>query len=392
MNRNDAFALFHRVVELRHRPEEISTLFGVDHEPIVGFLDTGFPEEVALAAGYRPMLLTGDPSRAPETVTPHLDVSAPARIRSLYEVLATGGYDGLDVLCVTGGDRWIGETAGFFEVYAEVFGSPRIARTLYLERARGQFSAHRDYNRDGIAVLVEEMGAVSGRAVTEAALEDAISVLNRTRALLRRLEALRTAAVPTVSGADAAAVTLAALLSPRQAFNEALDAALDAVTASPAVGLRGPRVFVSGSSLDHSGHIELIEGLGGVVVGEDTEFGLRSAHHPVDEASGDPIGALADRLTYKFPESWAFGRERRLTMRTELAAATSPDAVIALHLQGDSAYGWDYPDFAAALAEQGVPALPLSDLDYALGDADDLSARIAAFLGGLTDQHDKEQA
>ncbi|MGL3150188.1 2-hydroxyacyl-CoA dehydratase subunit D [Microbacterium sp. A82] len=389
MDRDTAFSVFHHVVEARWDAAAITELTGGVDEPIAGFLDTGFPEEIAIAAGYRPMLLTGDLAVAPATVDAHLDVSAPTRIRYLYEALATGRHDAVEVLCVTGGDRWIGETAGFFEAYRSVFGAPDIAHTLYLERARGSFAEHREYNRAGMVLLAEQLSAIGPRAVTADSLQNAIRLVNRTRELLRRVEAIRASDNSTITGVDAAAIALAAMLMPKQRFNGLLEETLDALDErEPVGGLAGaPRVFLSGSSVDQLGFVRLIEDLGAVVVGEDTEFGMRYAHTPVRENS-DPFDALADRWTYKFPESWAFGRERRIAQRVEMAAATQPDAVIALHLRGDSAYGWDFPDQAEALRARGIAVLALPDTDYALEETAHLHAVIGDLLSGLDPRRD----
>ncbi|MGY1551343.1 2-hydroxyacyl-CoA dehydratase subunit D [Microbacterium sp. A588] len=382
MDCDDAFTVFHQVVANRWNPRRISELAGVTDEPIAGFLDTGFPEEIAIAAGYRTMLLTGDLAVAADRVSPELDVSAPARIRHLYESLVTGRHNECEVLCVTGGDRWIGETAGFFEVYREVFGAPDIAHTLYLERARGTFAEHREYNREGMRRFAAEISEIAPRRVTPEHLWEAVRLVNRTRALLREVESLRSGDAPLLTGVDANAITLAAMLMPKKAFNAALEASLNRRDRWSAPR-RGPRIFLTGSAIDHLGFVRLVEDQGAVVVGEDTEFGMRYAHTPVAESTPDPFEALADRWTYKFPESWGFGRERRITQRVQMAVEAEPDAVVAVHLRGDTAYGWDFPDQSDALEARGVATLALPDSDYALSDAHQLQESVASFIGGL---------
>ncbi|MEV4900301.1 2-hydroxyacyl-CoA dehydratase family protein [Citricoccus sp. NPDC055426] len=383
MSHDEPLEVFHRVVENRWDASAVAELSGGSAAPTLGFLDTGFPEEIAIAAGYQPMLLTGDLSRTPDLVDDHLDISAPSRIRYLYEALATGRHDACSVLCVTGGDRWIGETAGFFEVYSDVFGAPNIPHVLYLERARGTFAAHREYNRAGMELIAEQLSGIGPRTVTSERLWEAIRQVNHTRALLREVEALRAGDAPQISGVDAHAVGLAALVMPKAAFNASLEGALSNLGDAPSPSASRPRVFLTGSAVDHSGFVRLVEELGAVVVGEDTEFGQRYAHTPVAEDGTDPFEALADRWTYKFPESWAFGRERRIGARVDMAVGAAPDGVIAIHLRGDSAYGWDYPDQAAALQERGIPTLALPDTDYAMRDETRLRASIAVFLGQL---------
>lgn len=381
LERDEAFDVFHRVVRHRFDPAAITELSGTAPEPVMGFLDTGFPEEIAIAAGLRPMLVTGDITGGIDTIDEHLDVAAPGRIRHLYEALVTGRHDSCDMLTVTGGDRWIGETLGFLEAYTDVFGAPRVDPVFYLERTRGSYHSHRQYNLHNTRQFVRQLGERAPQAPTEQSLREAIALVNETRELLRGVTGLRAADVPQISGTDAHAITLAAMLMPKKAFNDALRAAL-AERRKDALDVSRPRIFLSGSSTDHAGFVELIESLGATVVGEDTEFGQRYADTPVEEQA-DPVEAIADRYTYKFPENWAFGRARRLAWRHRLATEAKPHGVIAVHLRGDAAYGWDYPDYAAGLAGAGIPAIALVDTDYALADRDALAAQITEFLEQL---------
>lgn len=373
-----AFDLFRTAVAQRFDPRGLAALGGVPDAPIVGYLDTGFPEELAIAAGCLPILISADPIGATSTADPFLDLGAPSRIRRLSDALITGLLDDIDLLCVTGGDRWLANTCGFVEAYRDITELPG-AEVAYVERARGTTPEHLAFNRGQFALLRNRLASMTGRTVEDREIAEAISLTNETRALLTRLADLRRSARPSVTGVDAHTITLASLLLPKALFNRHLREFLDA---EPAADVVRPRIFVSGSSLDHTALHAVIESAGAIVVGEDTEFGQRCAGDVIDETL-DPIDALARQQTFGFPEPWAFERDRRIAMRVEAAVAARADGEIFFHVAQDSSVGWDFPDQRAALQARGVPVLALVDQDDTLRQPDDVAEAVTVFVTGL---------
>ncbi|WP_028266871.1 2-hydroxyacyl-CoA dehydratase subunit D [Arthrobacter sp. MA-N2] len=378
---------FREVVANRFDPRAVDALSSFDGRPVIGFLDTGFPEELAIAAGYQPMLLTGDPTSGTGTADPYLDLSAPARVRHLTEAMVTGRYNSVDVLCVTGGDRWLANTHGFLEAYRQISATPDFGDVYYLERPRGTYREHREYNlrlqRDFRSYLEDR----SGKVIDDGDLAAAIRLTNETRSLLREVTALRTGDEPRISGVDSHTITMASMLMPKKAFNSELRHFLAHEVPTASVVAKGTaRVFASGSSLDHHRLHEIVESLPAVVVGEDTEFGARYAETPINE-SIDPMEAIADRYTFKAPEPWAFGMKRRIGMKVDAAVAARADVEVFLHLANDTSVGWDFPDQRNSLQEHGIPVIALADQDYVLDDAQAVSDKLADFFSQSKEEH-----
>jgi benzoyl-CoA reductase/2-hydroxyglutaryl-CoA dehydratase subunit BcrC/BadD/HgdB len=382
-------SLFRQVVENRFDPDALDSLASFGGRPVIGFLDTGFPEELAIAAGFQPMLLTGDPRSGTPTADPYLDLSVPTRVRHLTEAMVTGRHDAVDVLCVTGGDRWLANTHGFLEAYRQISATPDFGDVYYLERVRGTYREHRDYNLHLHREFRTYLQDRSAKAIDDDALAAAIELTNQTRALLSEVSALRKEDSPRISGTDAHTITMASMLMPKQAFNEALRKflATDVPVAGPTAE-GATRVFLSGSALDHGRLHAIVESLPAVVVGEDSEFGDRYAGTPVD-ASIDPMEAIADRYTFKFPEPWAFGMKRRIALKVDAAVAARTDCEVFLHLANDTAVGWDFPDQRAALQQRGIPAIALADQDYTFDDERSVSEKLGEFISGLDGDHNK---
>lgn len=380
-------SLFREVVANRFDPEAVDSLASFDGRPVIGFLDTGFPEELAIAAGYQPMLLTGDPQSTTGTADPYLDLSVPARVRHLTEAMVTGRYDSIDVLCVTGGDRWLGNIHGYLEAYRQISAAPDFGDVYYLERVRGTYREHRDYNLLLQRQFRDYLADRSGSVIDDNALAAAIKLTNETRGLLREVNSLLTGDDPRISGTDVHTITMASMVMPKQAFNTSLRQFLANEVPRAQVAAEGrTRVFLSGSNLDHGRLHEIVESLPAVVVGEDTEFGARYAETPVNEGI-DPMEALADRYTFKAPEPWAFGMKRRIAMKVDAAAAARADVEVFVHLLNDTSTGWDFPDQRSALKEQGIPVLAFADQDYTFADAHAVSEKLSDFISRSSGEH-----
>lgn len=354
---------------------------GAAGREIIGFLDTGFPEEIAIAAGLLPVLLTGDPNADCPATEGKVDLAIPGRARQLYEGLLTGRYAYLSALAITGGDRYLANTYGFMDAYRTQSGEASVATMYYIDRARGTYREHRDFNLQSLTKFRERLAAHVGRSVDEAALANAISLVNESRRLLQRLADVRAARPGVIAGTDAARIALAAMSMPKADFNAGLRSLLEHLPEEPLAADR-PKVFLAGSAIDHVELHGAVEAAGAVVVSDSLEFSGRYAHELVREDM-EPMEALADRYTFKFPDAWGFGRERRIAMQVKRASAAGADAVLYFHLQHDSPTGWDFPDLRDALAREGIPSTVIHDQPYRIADPGDFAARIGTVVAGL---------
>lgn len=354
---------------------------GAAGKTIMGFLDTGFPEEIALAAGMVPVLLTGDPHGTTAATEGHVDRATPGRARQLNEGFLTGRYDFADTVTITGGDRYLANTYGFLDAYQQASGQTVAKKLFYLERARGTYREHRDFNRDRMALFRHALAAHTGTAIDDDALSEAIAVINRSRRLLQRLAQARVSTPGVVSGTQAVTIQLASMLMPKQDFNAALETLLDDLPQQTPETDR-PKVFVTGSPVDHIEVHQALETAGALVVAENMEFAGRYDHTLVREDI-DPLEALADRYTYKYPDAWGFGRDRRISWNLKTARQSGADAVLFFHTRYDSSTGWDYPDLRAGLQRQEIPTFAVPDQPYLMGEEHRFAARIAEIVNRI---------
>ena len=189
---------------------------------VVGYLDANAPEELIMAAGCLPLLMTGDPASGTESGGKHLDGKATSTVRHLYEAILTGRYEFVDLILNIGGDKWLSNAYNFLTAEKMLDPTLKYGEVYYLERLRGTFKQHRDYNLDRLKDFREFLEAFTGKKITDESLEKAFEITNETRALLKRVSELRRADLPRISGSEALTIYLASMLMPKAKFNELL--------------------------------------------------------------------------------------------------------------------------------------------------------------------------
>lgn len=374
--------IFHRHYAQRWDAQRVTEGWDRSGHRIVGYTDVNCPEEIIMAAGCLPLLMTGRPDTGLPTAGHRVDRGSSLPVRYFYEAVLSGRYDFVDLIVTMGGDRWIANVHGFLEEERRVAqGNVPFGASYFLERLRTRFKQHRDFNLGRLNDFRSYLAHWLGRPITTAALAEAIGVTNESRRLLRELSDRRKAPEPWLSGRDALAIYSASMLMPKARFNTLMRDFL-AGSRPPASTAGKARLYMSGSIVDHLGLYELVESLPAVIVGEDTALGERYALEPVSTVL-EPMDALADRYTYKPLDPWMLGMDERIRFRVDAAKAARAQGVIFFHQQNDDPVGWDYPDQKRALEAQGIPVLTLFDQDYELRDGERVRAAIAEFIQQL---------
>jgi benzoyl-CoA reductase/2-hydroxyglutaryl-CoA dehydratase subunit BcrC/BadD/HgdB len=375
-----AFKTFQKYVNERWTYELVAKDWKESGKKVIGYLDVNCPEELIMAAGCYPLLMTGDPASSTERGERHLDRGASFRVRHLYEAILTGRYDFVDVICSTGGDKWLSNAYGFLTTEKALDPSLKIGKVYYIERLRGTFRQHRDYNRDRLLEFKAYLEEFTGKEITSQALSEAISITNETRRLLKQLSDLRKADTPRISGCNALTIIMASMFIPKTEYNAMLKRFLEnEVGVPPQQDSSKVRLFLSGSNVDNLQLYELLESLPVVIIGEDTAFGDRYFETLIGTDS-EPVEALADRYTYKPLDPWMFGRADRIRYKAQAAISAKAQAEIFFHIKYDDAVGWDYPDQRKELEKQGIPVLVFEEQQYKIVNKDEILNKTRAFL------------
>jgi len=378
-----AFEMFQKYYKERWNYELIAKDWKEKGRKVIGYLDINCPEEIIMAAGCRPLLMTGNPNSDTEASYKHMEFPSSLSVRYLYEAILTGRYDFVDLICITEGDRMLSSMFGCLSEEKQLNPFLKFGELYFLGRLRTTFKHHRDFYLDRIVRFREFLEELSGKKITNESLLEAFKITNETKSLLKQVSELRKTDPPRISGCEALSIIMASMLIPKVEYNKLLRQFLEKeVDSLPRKDASKVRLFVSGSPVDNLQLYELIESFPAIVVGEDTAFGDRYSDAPISEES-EPMEALADRYTYKPLDPWMYGMKDRIQYRVDSAIAAKAQAEVFFQLLGDDAPAWDYPDQKRELEKLGIPILLLESQGYRISAVEQVKDRIKAFVKAI---------
>jgi benzoyl-CoA reductase/2-hydroxyglutaryl-CoA dehydratase subunit BcrC/BadD/HgdB len=352
--------------------------------PIVGIMCEYAPRELILAAGGVPVCLCGgDPDTIPAAEL-HLPATLCPLIKSTYGYLIERANPFLEMA-----DLLIAETTcdGKKKMF-ELMGESRPTYVLALP-AKDDDEALPYWVEElrRFQQFLERRYAVS---ITPAKLRAAIAVMNRERALRRRLAEMMKADDPPFTGRqllDFKSI-ISAIPADLAQYERVLAAGAnhrasedgERPKAKPAADRRRVRVLLTGVPLVHGAErvMDLIEEHGGLVVCQENCTGLKPILEDVPEDAPDPLRALA-RKYFQLPCSVRTPNDRRFASLRILAREYRAECVVELIWQSCLTYAVEsYRVKRLAEQELRLPYLRL-ETDYSPAD----SARIAARLEAL---------
>lgn len=312
-----------------------------------GYLCTYAPLEVLHAAGFTPvrlMQLSGPVALA----NAHLPSFACAPARAVTERMLGGELDSLDGVLFTHtcdtmqcmADIWCMAGPGFMVI---PFSLPTV---LSHPNAQAYLVAEL---RQLAAILESEFGL----PVTEGALRVSIALYNEQRRLLSALYEHR----GSFSVEQLWSLTMAGMLMPVEEHNVLLQSSLPGTEAMLDASGKGPAVILVGAVLDDPIVPQLVDELGGWMVGDDLCTGSRYFDTLVDE-TGEPFAALAERHLQRAPCAVKYDAANpRAERLLRLLRTTEAQGVIFVLPKFCDPHAFDYVLRARALDEAGVPHL-----------------------------------
>jgi benzoyl-CoA reductase/2-hydroxyglutaryl-CoA dehydratase subunit BcrC/BadD/HgdB len=228
--------------------------------------------------------------------------------------------------------------------------------------------------------------------ITDAALVEAIQLMNRERGLRRQLADLMMADPPPLTGRQL--LDFKSIISGVEADLQQYERALERyerADASPKVTLHAPRstlhappvrILLTGVPLVHGAErvLELIEGAGAVVVCMENCTGLKPILEDVDlDSEPDPIRAIAKKY-YHLPCSVMTPNPGRFASLRALAAKFRPQCVIELVWQACLTYDVESFQVRKLVEEElRLPYLKITT-DYSPSDSARITSRVEALL------------
>jgi benzoyl-CoA reductase subunit C len=341
---------------------------------VVMYWCSNVPEEIIHAAGMLPVRITGNPLLPTSVGDLYMEESYCTLVRAIFDQILRGTFNKSEAIviphacdAVIRGAKYLWTVKAldgieFPEMYWVEMPHDKnlLGYEFYVERLRG---------------FRTSMEKLSGRQISDDDLNRSIDVYNRNRAVLQKAVAFRRSHPPRISGTEALTIIGAGMFMPKEEHTSLLERLLEEVEGFPAKD--SPRLFLSGSGLDNTDVMELIESCGTVVVGDDMCTGDRCCENLVEERL-DPIEALAHRYLRKAPCPRMMPLADKVEDFRRRIEECQPDGVIFYLLRWCDSLMWDYVALRDELAKFDIPHYYLDMQEYRLTNPESLKTRIEA--------------
>ena len=340
---------------------------------VVGFVCGYVPEEIIQAAGLFPYRMEARGTKETGLADVYLHRFNCTFSRCLLQTALAGGYDFLDGFCLLNDCDQIRR---LYEIWEKHLSTDYLFMVTVPHSIKD--SGFKWYLEE-ISNFKEQLAHKFGVRCSDQDLRQAIRLYNESRTLIQELYELRKAAEIPISGAEVTKILLSAGIMPRNKFNELLREALDEIRHRPKITDYKARVMVGGSALDNPQLIEIIEGLGGMVVTDSLCFGSRHFLNPIEE-DGDPLEAIAKRYYYHNPCPRMMGEfENRLRFTEEIAKGANVDGIILQKIVFCDTHAVESTMLAEELEPMKIPVMVL-EREHMISDVGRIKTRIEAFM------------
>jgi len=340
--------------------------------PVVGWTCTYTPEEVIYAANALPVMVWGSLGET-NLADAYMPSNSCSFARSCFNAALRGDYDYLDGFVESTSCDNREKTYDMWVNYSKVL-------NIYLINTphTNTEQAHHFFYRE-VVKFKEWMERTFKTQISDDSLNHAIEEYNENRDLLRKIYDLKSKKPPVISGTEYLEIALAGLVMPKSEHNALMSRLLGEVEHRSDLPREGLRLLVSGSVVDNTELVKLIESVGGIVVADDWCTGSRYFWNNVDLGSHDPLEAIARRYLNKVPSSFVYMREERFKHVKKLAKRFDVDGVVMFVIKYCDTHMFDAPLLRDELRAMGLPVLHL-EWEHSMSGFAGLKTRIEAFI------------
>lgn len=335
-----------------------------------GCIPNHLPEEILHAAGMLPVTVWGNEF-----------VPYPPAGASLCGCSLAGGV----VSAIRSGrwgeiDAWVFPSA--CHTFPEAFDSPLSPkdgrpRFPFVYPVPGNVSGAAEELLDRVEDFREWAGRISGREVSEGALEKSVREYNRNRRAFARLEETMRDSAGSFSGMEFLAFARSGMVLPKEAHTEILRAALS--RSRSAIRPVRAKVFLTGV-MATTPVAEAIDAAEATIVGNDLALGQRYYSGSTDEEGDMPLALVRRHLRKGACSSLhGCGPTRPETLFRKFSESGA-DRLLQLRIRPCRPESGQIADLEDESRDRGIPFLCL-DIDRDPGKGTSAQERIASFLG-----------
>lgn len=362
------FSSFRDLLSTRH---EVAKNWKAKGKHVIGWSCTYTPEELIHAADALPVMVFGS-LESTKLADVHLPINVCSFSRSCFNSALKGDYDYLDGFVTSSSCDNRNKIFDMWRYYV------RIPYLHFINTPRSTTELAHDFFYAEISRFKTSLEEICRKTISTAALNRAIQVYNDNRLLLKRVYDLRKMQPPLISGVEALEIVLSSMVTLKEKHNDLLNRLLAEIPNRVNPPKRGVRLLVSGSVMDNTELLKIIESVGGSVVADDWCTGSRYFWNLVDSGS-DPLVAIARRYLGKIPSSFMLEQKERFGHTIKIAKQRDVEAAIIFVLKFCDTHMFDAPQLMEVLKDIGLPVLCL-EWEHSLSGMAQVKTRIEAFI------------
>ena len=369
---------FKAVAEHPHRQADAYKAQG---KKIIGVLPYYAPEELVYAAGMVPMGIWGSNNKNISRAKEYCATFYCTIAQLALEMLLDGTLDVLDGLI----------TPTICDTLRPMSQNFRVAMEGKLPCI---FLAHPQYRRPSFGLqftvdqymhVKKELEKISGAAITDDALRQAIKVMNRSRAARREFVKLASEHCDVITAVKRSAVLRAAWFMEPAVFAEKLEALNAELAKLPAANWTGKKIVTSGIICDNPKLMQILDDNQIAIAADDVANESRPCL--VDAAeTGDPMMALAQQFADQDYDVLLYdehsSENRRADFIVKMVKDSGAQGLVLFMQQFCDPEEMEYPYLKKALNAAGIPHIKLG-VDQQMRDFGQASTALEGFADVL---------
>lgn len=339
---------------------------------VIGCLPIYVPEEIIYAGGMLPIGVWGGQTNIVQSGT-YLPSFACSIMRAIMEFAMRGVYNDLSAVvcpmhcdtlkCI--GENWkvgISQVPCFCLVYPQNRKNPSGISYLTTEFEH----------------LRKKLESLSGRTITDEAINQAIVIYNEHRKTIREFTRVARDYPLTIRAQKRHMVIKSGFFMDKAKHTLLVKSLISELKALPAEKSSGIKVILTGIMAEPDSFLELFNEYNLVVVGDDLAHESRQFRTDVP-AGGTPLERLARRWAEVQGCSLAYDPEkRRSNMLIDMVRETGADGVIVTMMKFCEPEEFDYPILKKEFEKANIPHLYI-ELEQQADSAEQLRTRIQGF-------------
>jgi len=341
--------------------------------PVIGWNCTYTPEEIIHAIGALPIRVLGSMETATTLADAYLPRNACSFTRSTLDQALRGDYAYLDGFVTSNSCDNSTKTYDLWRHHT------KIPYFHFINTPQTNTSKSQEFFYNELLRFRESLEKHFKTTITNKTLQDTIRVYNENRTLLKKVYDLRRKDPPLISGVEALQVVLSSMLMPKEEHNKLLKQLLKEIPNRPDPPKLGIRLLITGSIMDTTDLLNIVETVSGIAIADDLCTGSRYFWNLI-EPDKDPIEAISKRYLNKIPSPFMYDqRQERFNYIKQLIKDHKVEAVINFLLKFCDTHLFDAPLLTEELKALGVPVLNI-EYEHTRSGIAPIKTRIEAFI------------